>query len=155
MLKELYIKNYALIDELTISFSNSLTVLSGETGAGKSIIVGALSLILGEKARTSSIRSGMENCTVEGRFEIESGHPVFVLLSSRGMEDAGSVVIRRIISRSGSSKCFVNGLQVGVRDLQDITALLIDIHGQHQHHLGIEGPAHAFREESGIWDHEH
>ncbi len=144
MLKELYIKNYALIDELTISFSTSLTVLSGETGAGKSIIVGALSLILGEKARTSSIRSGMENCTVEGRFEIESGHPVLVLLSSRGMEDAGSVVIRRIISRSGISKCFVNGLQVGVRDLQDITTLLIDIHGQHQHQSLLTVRNHLF-----------
>lgn len=133
MLKELYIRNYALIDELTVGFSDNLTVLSGETGAGKSIIVGALGLVLGEKARTSSIRSGMESCTVEGRFEIESSHPVSLHLSSRGMGDEGSLVIRRVVTRSGSSKCFINGLQVGVRDLQEITGLLIDIHGQHQH----------------------
>jgi DNA repair protein RecN (Recombination protein N) len=133
MLKELYIRNYALIDELTVGFSNNLTVLSGETGAGKSIIVGALGLVLGEKARTSSIRSGMENCTVEGRFEIESSHPVSLQLASKGMTDENSLVIRRVITRSGSSKCFINGLQVGVRDLQEITSLLIDIHGQHQH----------------------
>jgi DNA repair protein RecN (Recombination protein N) len=133
MLRELYIKNYALIDELTLQFSESLTVLSGETGAGKSIIVGALSLILGEKARTSSIRSGTESCTVEGRFEVMSGHPAYGFLSSRGIEDGSSIVIRRVIARSGSSKCFVNGLQVSVRDLQSLTGILIDIHGQHQH----------------------
>jgi DNA repair protein RecN (Recombination protein N) len=133
MLKELYIRNYALIDELTVGFSDNLTVLSGETGAGKSIIVGALGLVLGEKARTSSIRSGMESCTVEGRFEIESSHPVSLHLSSRGMADEGSLVIRRVVTRSGGSKCFINGLQVGVRDLQVVTGLLIDIHGQHQH----------------------
>jgi DNA repair protein RecN (Recombination protein N) len=133
MLKELYIRNYALIDELTIGFSDNLTILSGETGAGKSIIVGALGLVLGEKARTSSIRSGKESCTVEGRFEIEPSHPVSLHLSSRGMVDDSSLVIRRVVTRSGGSKCFINGLQVGVRDLQEITGLLIDIHGQHQH----------------------
>lgn len=133
MLKELYIRNYALIDEMTIGFSDNLTVLSGETGAGKSIIVGALGLVLGEKARTSSVRSGMESCTVEGRFEIESSHPVSLHLSASGMADEGFLVIRRVVTRSGGSKCFINGLQVGVRDLQEITGLLIDIHGQHQH----------------------
>ncbi len=133
MLKELYIRNYALIDEMTIGFSDNLTVLSGETGAGKSIIVGALGLVLGEKARTSSVRSGMESCTVEGRFEIESSHPVSLHLSASGMADEGSLVIRRVVTRLGGSKCFINGLQVGVRDLQEITGLLIDIHGQHQH----------------------
>ncbi len=76
MLSELYIRNYALIEELTIEFSSRLTVLSGETGAGKSIIVGALGLILGEKAKTSQIRTGADSCIVEGRFEINRLHPV-------------------------------------------------------------------------------
>ena len=133
MLKELYIRNYALIDELTTGFSDNLTILSGETGAGKSIIVGALGLVLGEKARTSSIRSGSESCTVEGRFELESSHPVSRYLSSSGIADENSLIIRRVVTKSGSSKCFINGLQVSVRDLQEITGLLIDIHGQHQH----------------------
>jgi len=144
MLRELYIKNYALIDELTIAFSDKLTVLSGETGAGKSIIVGALSLVLGEKARTSSIRSGMESCTVEGRFEIDRSHPVQNLMKERGIENGSSLVIRRVITRSGTSKCFVNGLQVGVRDLQDITGMLIDIHGQHQHQSLLNVKNHLF-----------
>jgi DNA repair protein RecN (Recombination protein N) len=133
MLKELHIRNYALIDELTTGFNDNLTILSGETGAGKSIIVGALGLVLGEKARTSSIRSGAESCTVEGRFEIEPNHPVGQFLRSRGIADGKSMIIRRIVAKSGTSKCFINGLQVSVRDLQDITGLLIDIHGQHQH----------------------
>lgn len=136
MLKELYIKNYALIDELTIRFSEQLTVLSGETGAGKSIIVGALGLILGEKGRTSMIRSGRDMCIVEGRFSVEKGHPVHRLLESKGIEeggDEGELVLRRILTLDGTSKSFVNGLQVTVRDLAEITDQIIDIHGQHEH----------------------
>jgi DNA repair protein RecN (Recombination protein N) len=135
MLKELYIKNYALIEELTIGFSENLTILSGETGAGKSIIVGALGLILGEKAKTSSIRSGTDQCLVEGRFIVPGGHPVIEQLSDLGIEysNEDGIVIRRIITISSSSRCFINGLQVTTRDLRDITDLLVDIHGQHEH----------------------
>lgn len=135
MLKELYIKNYALIEELTLEFSGRLNVLSGETGAGKSIIVGALSLILGEKARTSLIRTGAETCVVEGRFELPAGHPVFSALEGAGVDCSGQegLVIRRILSSSGTSKSFVNGQQVGVRELNTITELMVDIHGQHEH----------------------
>jgi len=135
MLKELYIKNYALIDELTMPFSKNLTVLSGETGAGKSIIVDALSLILGDKARTSSIRSGMESCIVEGRFEIEKEHPVYELLERKGIDcyDDEDVIVRRIITSSGGSKSYINGLQVPAKVLQEVTDILIDIHGQHEH----------------------
>jgi len=135
MLVELYIKNYALIEELTLHFSRKLTVLSGETGAGKSIIVGALGLILGEKAKTSQIRSGADSCIVEGRFEVQHTHPVYTILEEKCIEcsEGDTLVIRRIITRTGSSRSFINGLQVTVRDLQDVTALLVDIHGQHEH----------------------
>jgi DNA repair protein RecN (Recombination protein N) len=135
MLKELYIKNFALIDELTIAFSENLTILSGETGAGKSIIVGALGLVLGVKAKTSFIRTGADYCVVEGRFDVVSSHPVYNILKQRGIEyePNGLIVLRRIISKDSGSKTFVNGLQVTVRDVQEITALLIDIHGQHEH----------------------
>ncbi len=146
MLKELYIKNYALIDELTIGFSKNLTVLSGETGAGKSIIVGALSLILGQKARTSSIRSGTEHCVVEGRIDVDRNHPVINKLKNLGIEyepDLG-IVIRRIITISGTSKSYVNGLQVSVKDLRDITGILIDIHSQHEHQSLLNVKNHLF-----------
>jgi len=135
MLVELYIKNYALIEELTLHFSRKLTILSGETGAGKSIIVGALGLILGEKAKTSQIRSGADSCIVEGRFEVQHTHPVYTILEEKGIEcsEGDTLVIRRIITRTGSSRSFINGLQVTVRDLLEVTALLVDIHGQHEH----------------------
>ncbi len=135
MLKELYIKNFALIDELTIAFNENLTILSGETGAGKSIIVGALGLVLGDKAKTSFIRTGAEYCVVEGRFEVAFSHPVFRILKQKGIEyeKDGLIILRRIISKNAGSKTFINGLQVTVKDVQEITALLIDIHGQHEH----------------------
>jgi len=138
MLKELYIKNYALIDEMTVRFSRELTVLSGETGAGKSIIVGALGLVLGEKAKTSLIRAGMDTCTVEGRFSVPGSHPSADMIERMGIEAENGgrevdIVIRRVITASGTSKSYINGLQVTVRDLQNVTGLLIDIHGQHEH----------------------
>lgn len=146
MLKELYIKNYALINELTLSFSRNLTVLSGETGAGKSIIIGALGLILGEKAKTSYIRSGMKSCIVEGRLEVHKDHPVLDMLKERGIEheNGTDIVVRRIITTSGVSKSFINGLQVTVKDLREITGLLFDIHGQHEHQSLLDLRNHLF-----------
>jgi DNA repair protein RecN (Recombination protein N) len=135
MLKELFITNYALIRELTVGFSKGLTVLSGETGAGKSIIIGALGLILGEKAKTSQIRAGSESCTVEGRFRVENGHQVHEILGRMGVEikQEEDVVIRRTITSSGISKSYINNMQVTVHDLKEVTGTLIDIHGQHEH----------------------
>jgi DNA repair protein RecN (Recombination protein N) len=135
MLKELYIRNFALIEEITVRFDPRLNVLSGETGAGKSIIVGALGLVLGDVGKTSFIRSGTGTCIVEGRIEIEADHPVREILTNKGVEwGAGEdLVVRRIISTTGSSKSFVNGLQVTAKDLQEITDLLVDVHGQHEH----------------------
>jgi DNA repair protein RecN (Recombination protein N) len=146
MLRELYIKNYALIEEMTITFSENLTVLSGETGAGKSIIVGALGLILGEKAKTSSIRSGTEYCIVEGRFYLAKGHPVARRMEELGIAEVEEVgaVIRRVISMGGTSKCYINGLQVAVKDLRDVTGILVDIHGQHEHQSLLNVKNHLF-----------
>jgi DNA repair protein RecN (Recombination protein N) len=146
MLKELYITNYALIEKLTVRFSRNLTVLSGETGAGKSIIVGALGLVLGEKAKTSQIRSGAKSCTVEGRFEMGEGHPVYSILGEKGVtydKDEG-LIIRRVITRSGVSKSYINGFQVAVKDLKDITGALIDIHGQHEHQSLLNVKNHLY-----------
>lgn len=146
MLKEIYIKNYALIDRLTIHFNNHLTVLSGETGAGKSIIVGALGLILGEKAKTSSIRTGQESCSVEGRWEVLKHHPVLRLMAEKGIEheEGEDIVIRRVITSSGVSKSYIDGFQVNIKDLQDVTRLLIDVHGQHEHQSLLNVRNHCF-----------
>ena len=143
MLRELFIKNYALIDEINVKFDPCLTILSGETGAGKSIIVGALGLILGQKAKTSMIKKGEQSCTVEGRFYKTKEHPVWELLKNRGIEtEDDDIVIRRTITASGNSKSFVNGFQVSIKDLQEITSVLIDIHGQHEHQLLLNTKTH-------------
>jgi DNA repair protein RecN (Recombination protein N) len=146
MLKELYVKNYALIEEITVRFDSHLNVLSGETGAGKSIIVGALGLILGDTGKTSLVRSGADACVVEGRLKIERGHPVISHLNARGIECTGDedLVLRRIISAAGSSKSFINGLQVTAKDLQEATGLLIDVHGQHEHQSLLNVKNHLF-----------
>jgi len=157
MLRSLYIKNYALIDELTVNFSQNLTVLSGETGAGKSIIVGALGLVLGEKARLSSIRAGRELCVVEGRILVNESHPAVELLKQKGipLEKGEEIVIRRVVSRNdGSSRSFINGLQVAVKDLQEITTLLIDVHGQHEHQslLDVKNHLLLLDQYGKLWD---
>lgn len=146
MLKELFIKNYALIDELTIPFSENLTILSGETGTGKTIIIGALGLILGLKAKTSSIRSGRDSCTVEGRFLVKMDHPAFEELREKGIgfEYGEEIIVRRTISTLGLSKSYVNGFQVSIKDLQDIMKLLIDVHGQHEHQSLLDIKNHLF-----------
>lgn len=136
MLSSLYIKNYALIDELEINFGRGLTILSGETGAGKSIIVGALGLLLGEKARLSEVRSGEELCIVEGRLNPPADHPVHELLASKGIPSARGeqIVVRRMVSRrDGGSKSYINSVQVTMKDLQDIMSAMVDIHGQREH----------------------
>jgi len=143
MLRELFIKNYALISRMNVKFDPHLTILSGETGAGKSIIVGALGLILGQKGKTSMIKIGEQSCTVEGRFCKEKEHPVWDLLKEKGIEvEDEDIVIRRTITASGGSKSFINGFQVSIKDLQKITSLLIDIHGQHEHQLLLDVKTH-------------
>ena len=143
MLRELFIRNYALIGEMNVKFNPHLTILSGETGAGKSIIVGALGLILGQKGKTSMIKKGEQSCTVEGRFYKEKNHPVWGLLKNKGIEvEDDDIIIRRTITASGSSKSFINGFQVSIKDLQEITSVLIDIHGQHEHQLLLNVKTH-------------
>jgi len=148
MLNTLYIKNYALIDEIEIGFSRGLTILSGETGAGKSIIVGALGLLMGEKARISEVRSGEKLCVVEGRLTPPKGHTVYGILKARGIpvDQNEGIIVRRIVSRKdGGSKSFINSVQVTMKDLHDVMSALVDIHGQHEHqsllvvknHLGL------------------
>jgi len=157
MLRSLYIKNYALIDEFTVSFSENLTVLSGETGAGKSIIVGALGLVLGEKAKLSSIRSGRELCVVEGRIEVEENHPSIELLKEKGipLEKGEEIIVRRVVSRNdGTSRSFINGLQVTLKELQEVTSLLIDVHGQHEHQslLDVKNHLLLLDKYGKLWD---
>ena len=134
MLEELTIQNYALIDRLTIRFSRGMNVLSGETGAGKSILVGALGLLRGVKADTGSIRTGTEEAVVSGVFDISSNRPAREWLEGRGIADEdGSVVVRRTVKTQGRSPIYLQGSPVTRSDLEEFGTMLFDIHGQHAH----------------------
>lgn len=132
MLKSLVIKNFALIDKLDIDFSNGLSVITGETGAGKSIILGALSLILGQRADVKSIMINAEKCTVEGHFDIAK-YDLKSFFEERDWEYEGETcIIRREIFTNGKSRSFINDSPVNLIDLKLLGEQLIDIHSQHQ-----------------------
>ena len=134
MLANLRVRNYALLDEVDIEFTPGLNVLTGETGSGKSILIGALGLILGDRATSESIRSGEQTATIEGLFEWESDAPVQVLLTEIGVDpEDRTLIVRREISRDGRSRCTINGSLVTVSVLKRLGVLLVDLHGQHDH----------------------
>lgn len=129
MLRQLRIKDFAIIDTLTMRFEAGFNVLTGETGAGKSIIVDALGLTLGERAQTEMIRTGKNETTVEAYLDI-SAHP---LLEKLGIPGDEGIILRRILSLSGKSRAYINDTMVNVQTLLDFGRSLVDIHGQHEH----------------------
>jgi DNA repair protein RecN (Recombination protein N) len=133
MLSELRIKNFAIIESLTLPLSPGLNVLSGETGAGKSIIVGALGLLLGERANADVIRTGADRTTVEGVFDAEGRPEVLAQLDARGIEtDDGQVVLKREVASTGRARAWINGTTVTATVLAEIGRLLVNLHGQHE-----------------------
>jgi DNA repair protein RecN (Recombination protein N) len=133
MLTELRIKNFAIIESLSLPLAAGFNVLSGETGAGKSIIVDALGLLLGERANSDMIRTGTDKATVEGTFEIGRDATVATMLDERGIEvDEGIVVLKREISSSGRGRAWINGGSVTAAVLADVGRLLVNLHGQHE-----------------------
>ena len=134
MLSELSIKNFAIIEALSISFDKGLTVLTGETGAGKSIIIDAIHLLVGGRGSAEFVRHGEEKAEIEGLFQIEEHHPCSSKALEFGIEiEEGMVVLRRDISKSGKSVCRINGKLVTISTLREIGSTLVDIHGQHEH----------------------
>ncbi|HET7818126.1 MAG TPA: DNA repair protein RecN [Bacteroidia bacterium] len=131
MLKHLSIQNYALIEKVEIDFSNGLSIITGETGAGKSILLGALSLIAGERADASTLQDKTSKCVVEGTFDIHkySLKPFFV---NHDLDYADQTVIRREISPEGKSRAFINDTPVTLAQLRELSYSLIDIHSQHE-----------------------
>ncbi|RFB17112.1 DNA repair protein RecN [Bacillus sp. HNG] len=135
MLAELSIKNFAIIESLSISLEKGLTVLTGETGAGKSIIIDAIHLLVGGRGSVEFVRYGEERAEIEGLFLIEDdNHPCYTKAMEFGIEiSEGMVVLRRDISKSGKSVCRINGKLVTISILREFGRTLIDIHGQHEH----------------------
>lgn len=134
MLRSLYVRDYALIEELEVDFSSGLNVITGETGAGKSILLGALKLILGERASTDHVRTGARKAVVEGVFEAAGGSAVEELLGSNEIDvlESGSVIVRREVSGT-HSRAFINDTPTTLNVLRDVAERLIDLHGQHEH----------------------
>lgn len=135
MLSTLRIQNLALVDELVWELNRGLTAVTGETGAGKSVIVGALNLILGERADRAVIRSGEEKCTVEAVFDLSDTKAVDDILENAGAGvcEGGQLVLRRIISASGANKQFINCSPVTLQIMKAVGEYLVDLHGPHDH----------------------
>ena len=137
MLKELNIKNFAIIDQLRVEFTAGLNVFTGETGAGKSIVVDALNLALGERASADLIRTGCQEAVVEAAFELNGRGTadVTALLSGQGigMNPGEDLIVRRVLSSAGKNKVYINGSLANLATLSALGASLADIHGQHEH----------------------
>lgn len=141
MLAHIHIRNFAVIDEVDLELGSGLTVLTGETGAGKSIVVDALGLALGDRADASIIRHGADKAEITVGFDIQTNETVTRWLADQAMEAAdGECLIRRVIAREGRSRAFVNGHNLPLQNLRELGSLLIDIHGQQAHHSLVRKP---------------
>jgi len=139
MLSLIRVKNFAVIDEVELEFDAGLSVVTGETGAGKSILVDALGLALGDRADASAVRHGAERAEISVLFECPPGHPALALLEELGLDDENRCLLRRVVGQEGRSRAFINNQPVTLQDLKRLGSLLVDIHGQHAHQSLLEG----------------
>ena len=131
MLRSLYIRNVVLIDKLDLEFGGGLSVLTGETGAGKSILLDSLGLVLGNRAETSLIRTGADKLSVTAAFDDQNSNLMLQkLLSENELEGGDEIIIKRTLDRSGKGKIFINDQPISARLLRDIGPLLVEVHGQ-------------------------
>ncbi len=143
MLRSLHIVNYALIEDVEIEFGPGLNIITGETGAGKSILIDAFGLLLGARSNPDLLRTGADRCYVEGIFEISAGHPSLSMLSDMGIEVVeGELVLRREISAEGRGRSFANGVSVPVSALKNVGKRLVDLHGQHDQQSLLDTDLH-------------
>ena len=134
MLRNLHIQNYALIESLDLDFAKGFSVITGETGAGKSILLGAIGLLTGQRAETAAIRTGATKCVVEGTFDVE-GYHLQPLFEENDIEYDAECIVRREIVATGKSRAFINDTPVSLTILKQLGERLIDIHSQHQNLL--------------------
>ncbi|WP_290835996.1 AAA family ATPase, partial [Flavobacterium sp.] len=131
MITSLSIENFALIEKLSVTFSDGFSVITGETGAGKSILLGALGLVLGKRADLNSLKNKEEKCIIEAHFQIKN-YNLKSFFESNDLDYEDDTIIRREILPSGKSRAFINDTPVNLNELQDLSNYLIDIHSQHQ-----------------------
>ncbi len=142
MLFSLYIKNYALIQELSVVFTPGLTIITGETGAGKSILIGALNLVLGERASSDLVRSGATKAVIEAVLKEVHSEKIDTLLNSAEIETTPELILRRELSSGGQSRCFINDTPSTVSLLKQVGDVIIDLHGQHEHQMLLHADTH-------------
>ena len=141
MLERLEVRNYVLIRNLVMDFSSGFAVLTGETGSGKSIILGALGLVLGEKAKSDVVRQGEKEASVTAVFSYRENSEVDAFLKERELDDEdSSLVIQRIVRANGRSLTTVNGISVTRETLEELGALLVDVSSQHAHQSLLRKP---------------
>jgi DNA repair protein RecN (Recombination protein N) len=133
MLSLIRVKNYAVIDEIEVEFGDGLNVMTGETGAGKSILVDALGLALGDRADATAVRHDAERAEISVSFDVPARHAALAWLAERGLDDDMACTLRRLVGSDGRSRAFINGQPVNLQDLKALGGLLVDIHGQHAH----------------------
>lgn len=133
MLLQLTIKNFAIIDQLELDFSSGLTTLTGETGAGKSILIGAIGLVLGDRADSTNIKQGADFAEIVAEFSIHNNQTVTSWLVEQELNVDNECILRRRISRDGRSRAYINTTPVNLQLIRDLGEMLIDIHGQHEH----------------------
>ncbi len=133
LLKHLHIRNFAVIEELDIPFNHGMTVFTGETGAGKSIMVGALGLVLGDRSNSGIVRSGCERTEITAIFDIEDENDILSVLAEQEIDCDDELILRRVINNDGRSRAYVNGSSVPAQLLRSLGECMVDIHGQHAH----------------------
>ena len=150
MLSLIKVRNYAIIDEVELELERGFSVMTGETGAGKSILVDALGLALGDRADASTVRSGAERAEISVLFDCPDGHAAIDWLRERGLDDGAQCTLRRVIGADGRSRSFINGQPATLQDLKLLGGLLVDIHGQHEYQSLLDaGAQRALLDEHG------
>ncbi len=144
MLAQLSIRNIVLIDRLNIGFSSGLSVLTGETGAGKSILLDALTLALGGRGDGALVRKGQDEGSVTAVFELQAGHPAFSILTENGIETDDAIILRRVQRADGRTKGYVNDAPVSAGLMRQLGELLVEIHGQHDDRAMLDPTSHLF-----------
>ena len=133
MLRFLQIRDFAIVDSLDLELGAGFTCITGETGAGKSILVGALGLLSGERADSSSVRNGADKAELSAEFLLSEGDPALDWLRAAELDDGQSCLLRRMIASNGRSRAWINGTIVTLQQLAELGDLLVEIHGQNEH----------------------
>src|SRR6201994_1887866 len=142
MLARLSIRDIVLIEGLDIDFARGLAVLTGETGAGKSILLDAFALALGGRGDATLVRNGAEQGQVTAMFDVPKGHPATAILSDNGLEDTGEMILRRVQLADGRTRAFINDQAISVQTLKAVGTALVEIHGQHDERALVDAATH-------------